>query len=127
MTELSLTIERLPVYYLQSGNRFFPAWSYVLPTTLLRLPFSILLVRGRLAVQGCCRASMTTRRVPGAAPGEAVAHAMTKRYVMPVSGGLVVGHCVLVYRFDARGGQVQSHLQLCLGCPDLSLRDRQCC
>ena len=40
----------------------------------------------------------------------------------------MVHHCVLVYRFDARGGQVHSHLQLCLGCPaDHSLRDRQCC
>jgi hypothetical protein len=33
-------IERLPVFFKQRDNFFFPAWTFVIPTTLMRLPVS---------------------------------------------------------------------------------------
>ncbi|KAF3450694.1 hypothetical protein FNV43_RR06783 [Rhamnella rubrinervis] len=39
--ELSLTIMRLPVFYKQRDLLFHPAWTYTLPTVLLRIPISI--------------------------------------------------------------------------------------
>jgi len=33
-------IERLPVFFKQRDNYFFPAWTFVIPTTLMRLPVS---------------------------------------------------------------------------------------
>mmetsp|Transcript_9242 Transcript_9242/g.27733 ORF Transcript_9242/g.27733 Transcript_9242/m.27733 type:complete len:1604 (+) Transcript_9242:484-5295(+) len=41
MTEMVLTIDRLPIYYKQTDNKFFPSWSFVFPTTIMRLPYSI--------------------------------------------------------------------------------------
>lgn len=35
-------IERLPVYFKQRDNYFFPAWTFVIPTTLMRLPVSFI-------------------------------------------------------------------------------------
>lgn len=40
--ELALTIVRLPVFYKQRDLLFYPAWSYTLPTFLLRVPISII-------------------------------------------------------------------------------------
>jgi len=39
--ELSLTIMRLPVFYKQRDLLFHPAWTYTLPTALLRIPISV--------------------------------------------------------------------------------------
>ena len=39
---LLLQIERLPVFFKQRDNYFFPAWTFVLPTTLMRLPVSFI-------------------------------------------------------------------------------------
>lgn len=39
--ELSLTIQRLPVFYKQRDLLFHPPWAYTLPTFLLRIPISI--------------------------------------------------------------------------------------
>lgn len=39
--ELSLTIQRLPVFYKQRDLLFHPPWTYTLPTFLLRIPISI--------------------------------------------------------------------------------------
>uniref|UniRef100_A0A7I4DSN0 ABC transporter domain-containing protein n=1 Tax=Physcomitrium patens TaxID=3218 RepID=A0A7I4DSN0_PHYPA len=39
--ELSLTLDRLPVFYKQRDLMFFPAWAYALPTLVLSLPSSI--------------------------------------------------------------------------------------
>ncbi|KAK8608426.1 hypothetical protein V6N13_023850 [Hibiscus sabdariffa] len=41
-TELSLMISRLPVFYKQRDLLFHPAWTFTLPTFLLRVPISIL-------------------------------------------------------------------------------------
>ncbi len=35
-----MQIERLPVFFKQRDNFFFPAWTFVIPTTLMRLPVS---------------------------------------------------------------------------------------
>jgi ABC-2 type transporter len=35
-------IERLQGFYKQRDNCFYPAWAYVFPTTLLRLPYSLI-------------------------------------------------------------------------------------
>lgn len=40
--ELSMTIQKLPVFYKQRDLLFFPAWAYALPIWVLRIPISIL-------------------------------------------------------------------------------------
>ncbi|KAI5408719.1 ABC transporter G family member 31 isoform X2 [Lathyrus oleraceus] len=40
-TELSLLIIRLPVFYSQRGNLFYPAWTWTLSSWLLQVPYSI--------------------------------------------------------------------------------------
>ncbi|RHN67618.1 putative iron-chelate-transporting ATPase [Medicago truncatula] len=40
-TELSLLIFRLPVFYKQRGNLFYPAWAWTLSTWILQFPYSI--------------------------------------------------------------------------------------
>ncbi|KAK9861402.1 hypothetical protein WJX84_004842, partial [Apatococcus fuscideae] len=40
LSEMSFTIERLPVFWKHRGNRLYPSWAYILPTMVLRLPFS---------------------------------------------------------------------------------------
>lgn len=40
--ELSLTINRLPVFYKHRDLLFFPAWIFSLPNVVLRIPMSIL-------------------------------------------------------------------------------------
>ncbi|CAI9114209.1 OLC1v1014873C1 [Oldenlandia corymbosa var. corymbosa] len=40
--ELSLTIQRLPVFYKQRDLLFHPPWTFTLPTFLLRIPISIM-------------------------------------------------------------------------------------
>ncbi|KAE8678601.1 Pleiotropic drug resistance protein 12 [Hibiscus syriacus] len=42
LSELSLMINRLPVFYKQRDLLFHPAWTYTLPSFLLRVPISIL-------------------------------------------------------------------------------------
>jgi hypothetical protein len=39
--ELALTIQRLPVFYKHRELLFHPAWTYTLPTVLLRIPISV--------------------------------------------------------------------------------------
>lgn len=39
-TVTTVQIERLPVFFKQRDNFFFPAWTFVIPTTLMRLPVS---------------------------------------------------------------------------------------
>ncbi|EPS70688.1 hypothetical protein M569_04072 [Genlisea aurea] len=41
-SELSMTIQRLPVFYKQRDLLFHPPWAFTLPTFLLRLPISLL-------------------------------------------------------------------------------------
>ncbi len=36
----ALQIERLPVFWKHRSNRLYPSWAYILPTMMLRLPFS---------------------------------------------------------------------------------------
>ncbi|KAK9857560.1 hypothetical protein WJX84_006546, partial [Apatococcus fuscideae] len=40
-TEMSITIDKINIFYKQRDNLFFPAWSYALPMTLLRIPYSL--------------------------------------------------------------------------------------
>ncbi|PON54344.1 ABC transporter-like [Parasponia andersonii] len=40
-SELSMTIVRLPVFYKQRDLLFHPAWTFTLPTALLKIPISI--------------------------------------------------------------------------------------
>lgn len=40
--ELSMTINRLPVYFKQRDMLFFPAWAFSLATTIIRIPVSVL-------------------------------------------------------------------------------------
>lgn len=42
MAELSMTIDKLPVYYKQRDFKFYPAWAYSLPTWVMRIPLSLL-------------------------------------------------------------------------------------
>ena len=38
--EALLQIDRIDVFFRQRDNLFHPAWAFVLPTTLIRLPIS---------------------------------------------------------------------------------------
>ncbi|KAM7272910.1 hypothetical protein ACFE04_027574 [Oxalis oulophora] len=40
--ELSMTIERLEIFYRQKELRFYPAWAYGIPASILRIPLSVL-------------------------------------------------------------------------------------
>ena len=36
-------VQRLPGWFKQRDNYFYPAWAYVFPTTVLRMPYSLLI------------------------------------------------------------------------------------
>ncbi|KAJ9692524.1 hypothetical protein PVL29_011532 [Vitis rotundifolia] len=40
MSELAMTIAKLPVFYKQRGLLFFPAWAYALPSWILKIPIT---------------------------------------------------------------------------------------
>ncbi|MQM16819.1 hypothetical protein Taro_049778 [Colocasia esculenta] len=42
MAELSMTVQRLPVFYKQRDFLFYPAWAFALPFWLLKIPLSFL-------------------------------------------------------------------------------------
>lgn len=42
MSELGLTIFKLPVFYKQRDFQFFPAWAYALPTWIIRIPITLI-------------------------------------------------------------------------------------
>ncbi|MCO5557016.1 hypothetical protein L7F22_010571 [Adiantum nelumboides] len=41
-SEMAIVVSRLPVFYKQRDQLFFPAWAYSLPTMIIRLPLSLL-------------------------------------------------------------------------------------
>ncbi|KAI3512643.1 hypothetical protein L1887_19961 [Cichorium endivia] len=42
MSEISMTIAKLPVFYKQRGFLFYPSWSYALPSWVIKIPVSFL-------------------------------------------------------------------------------------
>ncbi|KAK4491334.1 hypothetical protein RD792_002070 [Penstemon davidsonii] len=40
--ELSMTVARLPVFYKQRDLKFYPAWAFAIPATILKIPLSLL-------------------------------------------------------------------------------------
>lgn len=42
MSELSMTIAKLPVFYKQRDLLFYPAWAYALPSWILKIPITFL-------------------------------------------------------------------------------------
>lgn len=40
MSEISMTIAKLPVFYKQRDLRFYPSWAYALPAWILKIPLS---------------------------------------------------------------------------------------
>nr|XP_034594035.1 ABC transporter G family member 35 isoform X1 [Setaria viridis] len=46
LSELALTIIKLPVFFKQRDLLFFPAWAYTIPTWILKIPISFLEVGG---------------------------------------------------------------------------------
>lgn len=42
MSELAMTVFRLPVFYKQRDALFYPAWAFSLPISILRVPVSIM-------------------------------------------------------------------------------------
>ena len=42
MSEIAMTIAKLPVFYKQRDLRFYPAWAYALPTWVLKIPITFL-------------------------------------------------------------------------------------
>ena len=36
-----MQVQRLPGWFKQRDNYFYPAWAYVYPTTVLRMPYSL--------------------------------------------------------------------------------------
>ena len=41
-SEISISVDRLPVFFKQRDNLFYPSWVFSLPTTILRMPYSLL-------------------------------------------------------------------------------------
>lgn len=39
-SEISMTIMKLPVFYKQRALRFYPAWSYAIPSWILKIPIT---------------------------------------------------------------------------------------
>nr|CAB3459684.1 unnamed protein product [Digitaria exilis] len=46
MSELALTVFRLPVFFKQRNLRFYPAWAYTIPSWILKVPISFIEVGG---------------------------------------------------------------------------------
>ena len=46
LSELALTIIKLPVFFKQRDLLFFPAWAYTIPTWVLKIPISFVEVGG---------------------------------------------------------------------------------
>ena len=42
MSEISMTIAKLPVFYKQRDYKFYPSWSYALPSWVIKIPVSFL-------------------------------------------------------------------------------------
>ena len=42
LAEMFMVVNRLPVYYKQRDQMFYPAWAYSIPNILLGIPFSLL-------------------------------------------------------------------------------------
>ncbi|XP_059642943.1 pleiotropic drug resistance protein 1-like isoform X3 [Cornus florida] len=42
MSEIAMTIAKLPVFYKQRGLLFFPPWAYALPTWILKIPITFI-------------------------------------------------------------------------------------
>ncbi|KAK8581272.1 hypothetical protein V6N12_071502 [Hibiscus sabdariffa] len=40
LVELGMTVFKLPIFYKQRDNLFYPAWAYALPTWILKIPIS---------------------------------------------------------------------------------------
>lgn len=41
-SEMAITVARLPVFYKQRDNYFYPGWAFVAPNWILRLPYSFI-------------------------------------------------------------------------------------
>lgn len=41
-SEMSITVARLPVFYKQRDNLFYPGWAFSVPSFILRLPYSVI-------------------------------------------------------------------------------------
>ncbi|KAH9780878.1 ABC transporter G family member 40 [Citrus sinensis] len=42
MSDIYMTVAKLPIFYKQRGLRFYPAWAYALPAWILKIPISFL-------------------------------------------------------------------------------------
>ncbi|GMI82035.1 pleiotropic drug resistance 12, ATP-binding cassette G40, PLEIOTROPIC DRUG RESISTANCE 12 [Hibiscus trionum] len=42
LVELGMTVFKLPIFYKQRDNLFYPAWAYALPTWILKIPISFI-------------------------------------------------------------------------------------
>jgi hypothetical protein len=41
LSEMTITVARLPVLYKQRDNLFYPSWAFSIPSWLLRIPYSL--------------------------------------------------------------------------------------
>lgn len=53
LSELALTIFKLPVFFKQRDLLFFPAWTYTVPSWILKIPISLIEVGGFVHVILC--------------------------------------------------------------------------
>lgn len=42
LAEITMTIAKLPVFYKQRDLRFYPSWSYALPSWIIKIPISFI-------------------------------------------------------------------------------------
>ena len=41
MSEISMTIGKLPIFYKQRDHLFYPAWAYAIPSWILKIPVTL--------------------------------------------------------------------------------------
>ena len=44
LSEISMTIEKLPVFYKQRNLLFYPSWAYSLPPWIIKIPITLIQV-----------------------------------------------------------------------------------
>ena len=50
---MSVLVTLLPVYYKQRARQFFPPWAFAMPPVLLRIPYTLMEVRGCVSREAC--------------------------------------------------------------------------
>ena len=110
-----LQVARLEGWYKQRDNKMYPAWAYCLPTTILRLPYSLL-----VATLWCCIVYYPVGLAPE--PGR---HALHSRHPS-LQPNVLLGLCCACQHSEPGSIPVQASLR-CIGPQTGQIRSGACC